>query len=172
METQSLTSKQKVGEDICCPAFIPKDWDDKLMIWDRKPFIRDSVRTFYYMPINFGKVMRRMNHLIEVANADMPNWLCLSDHKSKWEMDVYLEVERDVPDARNVYLSGTYFSKVYEGPFRNTGKWNEDFNRAVKEKGLILKKAYMWYTTCPKCARKYGKNYVVFIGDVLPANLI
>jgi hypothetical protein len=24
----------------------------------------------------------------------------------------------------------------------------------------------MWYTTCPKCAQKYGKNYVVIIAQV------
>jgi len=24
----------------------------------------------------------------------------------------------------------------------------------------------MWYTTCPKCAKKYGKNYVVIIAEV------
>ncbi len=25
---------------------------------------------------------------------------------------------------------------------------------------------YMWYTTCPKCAKKYGKNHVVILGAV------
>jgi hypothetical protein len=29
-----------------------------------------------------------------------------------------------------------------------------------------MKKEYMWYTTCPKCAKKYGKNYVVVVGQV------
>jgi len=24
----------------------------------------------------------------------------------------------------------------------------------------------MWYTTCPKCAKVYGKNYVVTIAEV------
>jgi hypothetical protein len=24
---------------------------------------------------------------------------------------------------------------------------------------------YQWYTTCPKCAKKYGKNYVVIIAQ-------
>ncbi|WP_369688185.1 hydrolase [Anaerophaga thermohalophila] len=23
----------------------------------------------------------------------------------------------------------------------------------------------MWYTTCPKCAKKYGKNYVAIVGQ-------
>ncbi|MCK7469725.1 MAG: 60S ribosomal export protein NMD3 [Desulfomicrobium escambiense] len=24
----------------------------------------------------------------------------------------------------------------------------------------------MWYTTCPKCAKKYGKNYVAIVGAI------
>jgi hypothetical protein len=24
----------------------------------------------------------------------------------------------------------------------------------------------MWYTTCPKCAKKYGKNYVVILAEI------
>lgn len=171
METQSLGENKK-ATDVCCPPFDPKAWDDKLLVWDRKLFIRDKVNTFYYMPLNFGKVMRRMNQKVEAAFADMPNWLCLSDHKDKWSMDVYLEVDKDVPDAKNVYLNGTYYCKVYEGPFKNTGKWEEDFNKVIKSKGLISNKLYMWYTTCPKCAKKYGKNYTVFIANVTPENLV
>jgi hypothetical protein len=29
-----------------------------------------------------------------------------------------------------------------------------------------LNKTYMWYTTCPKCAGKYGKNCVVVLAEV------
>jgi len=25
---------------------------------------------------------------------------------------------------------------------------------------------YFFYTTCPKCAKKYGKNYVVILAEV------
>jgi hypothetical protein len=30
---------------------------------------------------------------------------------------------------------------------------------------MELKKWYMWYTTCPKCAKKYGKNYVAILAE-------
>jgi len=36
----------------------------------------------------------------------------------------------------------------------------------AKTNGFTIKKWYMWYTTCPKCAKKYGKNYVVIICQV------
>ncbi|MBU1088550.1 hypothetical protein KKC08_05320 [Patescibacteria group bacterium] len=40
------------------------------------------------------------------------------------------------------------------------------FKNVVKGKGMNVKKWYMWYTTCSKCAKKYGKKYVVIIGKV------
>jgi hypothetical protein len=138
-----------------------------MLTWDNKMFIKDSVKTFYYMPMNFAKVMRRLSHKVETSGADVPDWLCLSDHTSKWNMDVYLEVDKEVPDAHNINLSGTFYCRVYEGPFKDTGKWEQDYKKAVSEKGLKTGKLYMWYTTCPKCAKAYGKNYTVFVGEVL-----
>ncbi|MGE5758418.1 MAG: hydrolase [Sideroxydans sp.] len=29
-----------------------------------------------------------------------------------------------------------------------------------------MRKLYFYYTTCPKCAKKYGKNYVVILAEV------
>jgi hypothetical protein len=63
-------------------------------------------------------------------------------------------------------LSGKFLSKVYEGPFKNTGKWCKDFEKYAESKNSKIKKWYMWYTTCPKCAKKYGKNYVAVIAQV------
>lgn len=81
-------------------------------------------------------------------------------------MDIYLAVDKEIPGAENVSLSGSFFAKVYEGSFKDTGKWAQDFKATVSQNGLIVTKWYMWYTTCPKCAKKYGKNYVVFIGEM------
>jgi len=33
-------------------------------------------------------------------------------------------------------------------------------------KNKILKKLYFFYTTCPKCAKHYGKNYVIAFAEV------
>jgi hypothetical protein len=52
---------------------------------------------------------------------------------------------------------------VYEGPFKDTAIWCKDFERLAKEKEFVINTWYMWYTTCPKCAKKYGKNYVVVL---------
>ncbi len=154
-------------EDICCPEFIPAPWDESVFEWHNKPFIKEHVFTLFYMPLNFGKVMRRLDETVRNAEAAIPDGLCLSDHTSKWNMDVYLAVDKEIPDAENVQLSGKFLSKVYEGPYKDTGKWCKDFESFAKTKALDIKKWYMWYTTCPKCAKKYGKNYVVILTETM-----
>jgi hypothetical protein len=155
------------GTEECCPPFDPEKWDNKSFGWSNKKFIRDKVFTFFYMPVGFGKVMKRMDEKVRNAGATMEDNLCLSDHTSKWNMDVYLAVDREVPGAENCMLSGNFLSKVYEGDFKQTGEWCKDFESYAQTKNLKIDKWYMWYTTCPKCAKKYGKNYVAIIAKVV-----
>jgi hypothetical protein len=154
------------AEAECCPKFNPISWDDKIIEWNNKLFIKDRVFTFFFMPVNFGKVMRRLDESVRKAGVEIIDGLSLSDHTSKWNMDVYLAVNKEVSGAENTALSGKFYSKVYEGPFGNTGKWSKDFEIIVKSKGFNVKKWFMWYTTCPKCAKKYGKNYVAIISEI------
>ena len=150
----------------CCPPFDPGPWDNQVKNWENKTFIRERVATFLYMPLNFGGVMRRLDKKVRAAGATVPDYLCLSDHTSKWNMDLYLAVDKNIPGAHNTTLSGQYLSKVYEGPFKDTGKWMKDFDTMAQSKGVHVQKTYMWYTTCPKCAKKYGRNYVVVMGQI------
>jgi len=150
----------------CCPPFDPTPWEDKIHTWDNKLFIKDKVCTFFFMPLNFGAAMKRLNARVEKAGAEIPEWLCLSDHTSKWNMDLFLAVDKEIPGTENVKLSGKFYSRVYERNFNETGKWCADFEEKVKERGVKMDKMYMWYTTCPKCAKKYGKNYTVIIAKI------
>lgn len=134
--------------------------------WEGKKFVKASVATFFHMPLNFGRVITKLFEKVEQAGAMTTDHVCLSDHVSKWRMDIYLAVSGEVAGAENVSMSGRYLSKVYEGNFRETGKWCEDFAGFARSKGLSVKKWYMWYTTCPKCARKFGKNYVTIVTEV------
>jgi len=36
----------------------------------------------------------------------------------------------------------------------------------VSRKGKTSKKTYFFYATCPKCAKYYGKNYVVILAQL------
>ncbi len=156
----------KSNVTTCCPEFNPIPWDDQTFNWEDKRFIRDKVFTIFYMPMNFGQAMKRLDRKVTAAGASIPDWLCLSDHTSKWNMDLYLAVDKEVQETENTTMSGKFYSRVYEGPFKDTGKWCKDFEEKASTKGLSIKKWYMWYTTCPKCAEKYGKNYVVVVGQI------
>ncbi|OGF21671.1 hypothetical protein A2316_01275 [Candidatus Falkowbacteria bacterium RIFOXYB2_FULL_38_15] len=151
----------------CCPKFDPVLWDNKTFEWDNKKFIKDKVFTLFYVPINFGSAMKRSVKKIEGAGAKMLEGMTLSEHTSKWNMDLYLAVDKEVSGAENIMLSGKFFSKVYEGNFKDTGIWMKDFENYTKGKGMEVKKMYMWYTTCPKCAKKYGKNYVTIVAEII-----
>ena len=153
-------------EQECCPKFNPEPWDGKTFNWENKKFIRDKVFTVFYMPVNFGSVMVKIQKKLDKEGILVQDWMCLSDHTSKWNMDVYLAVDKELPDAENVTISGKYVTKVYEGDFKETGNWCKDFDGYLKEQNLEMKKMYMWYTTCPKCAKKYGKNFVVIVAEV------
>jgi len=63
-------------------------------------------------------------------------------------MDLYVAVNKEIPNAENVKLSGKYFSKVYEGPYKDTGKWCKDFESSVKnikkQYIYIISKAFWW----------------------------
>lgn len=153
-------------EDICCPKFEPELWHDKFIEWKNKPFLKDKICTFFYIPLNFGSVMRRLDKKVRNAGGTMPDNLCLNYHTSKWNMDVYLAVDKAIADADMENLNGKFYSRVYEGSFSDTGNWHKDFEKIAKEKNITTEKIYMWYTTCPKCAKKYGKNYVAFVAKV------
>ena len=157
---------QSKEEPICCPEFDPSPWDEKISVWENKKFIKERVVTLFYMPLNFGKVMKRFGNTLTKAGAVMPDYLCLSDQTSRWNMDLYLAVDKVIPGAENVAFTGKFYSKVYEGPFRDTGKWCADFEGHLKLKGFNFGKIYVWYTTCPKCSKKYGKNYIVILSQI------
>jgi hypothetical protein len=150
----------------CCSVFDPKPWQEEIFEWQDKLFIKEKVFTLFYMPLNFGAVMKRCMEKIDQAQAKVVDGAWLSDHTSMWNMDLYVAVDRKIEGATNLTISGKFFSKVYEGDYSKMGEWQSDFANSAKAKNLQINKSYMWYTTCPKCAKKYGKNYVVIIGEV------
>ena len=163
MATEENSGSAETG---CCPRFDPGPWDGKVHEWKERRFIRGKVTTFFHIPLNFGGVMKRLDGKVRAAGASVPDAMWLSDHRSRWRMDLLLSVGKEVQDAENVALSGRFLTKVFEGPFRDTRKWCGDFEAYAKGEGLTIKKQYMWYTTCPKCAKVYGKNHVVLVADV------
>lgn len=153
-------------EHECCPRFDPQPWDETEFTWDNKRFVKDRVTSFLHIPLNFGGVMKRNVEPIHAAEAFPETVVVLSDENSLWGADVYIEVTKDIQGANMATISGSFISKVFEGPYRNMRTWIEEMKTFVQSKGKSPQKLYFFYTTCPKCAKKYGKNYVAILAQV------
>jgi hypothetical protein len=154
------------AEKGCCPRFNPEPWDKKEVTFKDKLFIKDHVTSFLHIPLNFGKVMVRNMEKISQAQALPAEPLMLSDGNSLWGEDIYIAVAKDVPGAEMIKVSGTFLTQVFEGPYKNIHQWVRQMTDYVRQKGKEMKKLYFFYTTCPKCAKYYGKNYVVLLAQI------
>jgi len=155
-------------ETGCCPIFDPTPWQEKEIVWQDKLFIKDTVKCFMHMPLDMGKVITRMYKKVQNAQAEPPlkDFMILSDDVSNWKSNQYMTVTKEVTDAENVKMSGTFLTKVFEGPYKEAPKWFSEMNEFVKARGKTTNKIYAFYTTCPKCAKAYGKNYVVLLAKI------
>ena len=150
----------------CCEPFDPGPWQEKEITWQDKLFVKDHVASLFHIPLNMGKKIIKNMALIELAGAKSPYQLMLCDEKSLWGSDIYIDVVKQVPDAQMASLSGTFLTKVFEGPYKDAGKWAKEMMEYVMVKGKTCKKLYFSYTTCPACAKAYGKNYVVLFSQI------
>lgn len=164
-DTATLVDNPTVPER-CCPPFDPEPWQDRELTWDHKLFLADHVTALWHMPLNMGSKMTKNVKLMQTANAFSPDFLMLTDETSPWGSEIYLSVPHPISGTKMTELSGTFLTKVFEGPYRNAPLWYHAMQEYVKSKGKSLEKIYFNYTTCPKCARKYGKNYVVLFAQV------
>ena len=154
------------AETGCCPRFNPEPWDEKEINWENKLFIKDNVRSFLHIPLGFGKVIVKNMEMIKDADALTPQPLMLSDEYSPWKTNIYIAVSKEVPQSEMVKISGTFLTKVFEGHYKNMKNWIEEMKGYVKSKNRDIKKMYFFYTTCPRCAEAYGKNYTVILAEV------
>lgn len=158
----------------CCEPFNSTPWQDpstgsgqaKEIVWKDKLFVKDHVTSFFHIPLNMGAKIVKNMAFIEKAKAQANYQLMLTDETSLWGCDIYIDVAHAVPGAQMATLTGTFLTKVFEGPYQNVGKWAVEMKEYVQGKEKELKKIYFSYTTCPKCAKAYGKNYVVLFAQI------
>jgi len=154
------------SETGCCLRFNPEPWDEKEKTLQDKLYLKDHIRSIFHIPLNFGQVMVKNMEKIQKADALAAEPLMLSDEKSLWGADIYIAVSKEMSGAEIVKISGTFLTKVFEGSYNNMGKWVKEMQAFIKSKGKELKKMYFFYTTCPACAKVYGKNYTVILAMV------
>ena len=154
------------SETGCCPRFDPTGWDGEFEFHDR-PFVRSRTINFLHIPLNIGSVIKKTCRKIEDAGAAPDDeFLMLSTDPSPWRGEHYFAVTKEVPHAEMATLSGQYLTKVFEGPYHHAGKWAQEMESHVTSARRKLDKLYFFYTTCPKCAKHFGKNYVVAFAEV------
>jgi len=162
-----MTNKE-IKPTGCCPKFNPAPWENKTLVWKDKLFVKGSVFCLLHTPLNMKKVITRMMQKIKAAKATVPlkDFILLSRDVSSWESEQYINVSKEVPNAENVKISGTFMTKVYEGLYSEAKKWYYEMIKYVESKSEKAKKIYFYYTTCPKCYKAYGKNYVVVLAQI------
>lgn len=162
--------EEQIKETGCCPRFNPDNWDDQSFEWKDKPFIKDSIPEFLHMPLPsmVGKVMTRMCKKVEESDAmpDKKDFICLAYDPSPWKGEYYMAVTHEVQNAENVTISGNFITRVFDGPYNAVPNWIKVMDALLEGKGLKAKKYYFYYTTCPKCAKAYGHNYVVVFAEI------
>lgn len=155
----------------CCPRFAAEGWDDQELRFEDKPFVRAKTRSIAHIPINMGAVFRRTFEAIEKANAeDDGQFIVMSRDESPWSAEHLFAVSKEVAGQQTVRLSGDYVTKVFEGPYRQAPTWEREVVQLVRDRGKEVERVWFFYTTCPKCARAYGKNYVVAVAKVQAAS--
>jgi hypothetical protein len=163
-------NKEKVSSATCCPEVDTALWDKKTHVWKEKLFIKDTVPQLFHMPLpwSVNRTIGRMWDKAQEAKAapDMKDSLMLAYDPSPWKSEFYMAVTHEIPGTENYKLTGTFFSKVFDGPYYEVPNWIKEMDKYVTSKGNIAKKYYFYFTTCPKCAKKYGHNYVVAFAQV------
>ncbi|MFZ4478745.1 MAG: hydrolase [Rhodoferax sp.] len=156
---QSLHSAQSEGpmklaetkydnkETGCCARLDEARWDGQEFDWKDKPFVKDHIREFLLVPLNFGAVMTRDQAAIEEAQAYAPEPLWLVDEVWPWGSDVYIATDRGVPNMQTEYLSGAFMTKVFTGPFRDIGSWITQTEAFVRGHGREIDKLHFFYAT-------------------------
>lgn len=152
----------------CCPPFDPAPWRDAAFTWKDRPFVKDHVTSAFHVPLNLGAKVTRNMALIEAAGAAPDQQLMLCDESSPWGSELYIAVTHDVPGAKMATMSGAFRTRVYDGPYSEVGRWTKDMQDWLTTQGVQADHMYYAYTTCPRCAKAYGHNYVVVFARVSP----
>jgi len=126
-----------------CPATqatTPQRLGTQELRFDNKPFVKASTISVFHMPLNMTSMFARTSEAIQQAHAENGALLVLSRDDSAWPSEHLFAVTTDVPGA--------------------------EMEAFVKAKGKRLDATYFFYTTCPRCAKHYRKNYVVGVAKV------
>lgn len=150
----------------CCPVFDPEPWDRKLFELSDLQMVKASTKSLFYVPLNMGKVMEQTMNSIRNNDGEVKDrYLILSEDVSPFRCEHHFLVNKPINGLENEILSGRFYTMVFNGGYNQVPKWIEKLKGEMEGKNLILNRVYAFYTTCPKCAKEYGNNYIVLFGE-------
>jgi hypothetical protein len=155
----------------CCPEFDPEIWDKQTHQWNSKAFIKESMPLLFHIPFPpmIKKKIMKMWKLAEDSEKMAPNKediLVLFSDPHPFKSELFFSVTGSVPEANNVELSGTFKSRVFDGPYNAVPKFMKDMDSTLAEKGEESKRYYVHYAYCPECAKKSGHNYMILFAEI------
>lgn len=155
---------------ICCPEFDPAPWNKKTIVWKDKPFLFRTVPQFLHMPLPgvYGKAITEMYESADYEGIipGQKDSLLLAYDPSPWKSELYLSITAEKPGLQIRKISGTFMTQVFDGPYNGIPSYIREMDVWLAENGKQAKKYFFYYTTCPKCAKKYGHNYIVAFAEV------
>lgn len=156
------------NETNCCAIPNIDSWDKQEFELSDMHFIREYTRSFLFMPLNMSTAMKKLQSTATRSGKEMPpeQALILSRDLSPWKAEQLYRVAEPVEGEDNVSIQGTYQTMVFEGPYKNAKNWYDSAVARAQETGKKAELVYFFYTTCPKCAKHYGKNYVITFAKV------
>lgn len=155
----------------CCPKFEATKWDKKTFSWDNKPFIKESIPTFFHIPFPsmIGRRMKKMCDLADKAQAnvtDLTDALVLFHDPSSFKSEIFYSVTQKVEGANNTGISGDFIAGVFDGPYNSVPKHIKEMDKRLANENQKAKDYYIHYAYCPKCARKFGHNYMILFAQM------
>lgn len=151
----------------CCPRFHPEDWQGVELHFRDKRFVRAEVHEALHIPLDMDRVFTRVDAAMRAAGAfDPQDFIVLSRDTSAWKGEHYFAAAADVPGEDMTRLSGDFMTEVFEGPYAQAGDWARRLQAGAAARGVLDSEVWFYYTTCPKCAKVYGKNYVVGLARI------
>jgi hypothetical protein len=155
----------------CCPEFEIDKWDKKTFDWKNKLFIKETISTFFHIPLPpmIGKKAMKMHVLAQKSGATIPDKseaLILFRDPSAFKSEMYYSVTKKVDGANNTMISGSFVARVFDGPYNNIPKYIKEMEKYLEESDQTAKDYYVHYAYCPKCAKESGHNYIVLFAQV------
>jgi hypothetical protein len=96
------------------------------------------------------------------ATPEIKDFLLLAYDPSPWTSELYMTVTKEVPNAKNVKLSGTFISKVFDGPYNAVPKWLKEWRNTYMIMGR-QQRVFLFTHYLPQMCEYYGHNYVAHL---------